>query len=102
MPSLFLRATKLAAVTLCSAVILLGQTNRGSIRGLVRDSSGAAVPGAQVECKNTGTSIAVQSVSSKDGEFIFPALNPGDYQVKVEAPGFRRAASETVRVFVGE
>ncbi|HWC00950.1 MAG TPA: TonB-dependent receptor, partial [Bryobacteraceae bacterium] len=90
------------ATVLCACTTLFGQVNRGSIRGVVHDSSSATVAGAHVECKNVGTSLTVQSISSKEGEYVFPALMPGDYQINVEAAGFRRAASEIVRVYVGE
>ncbi len=61
----------------------------GAISGEVSDSSGAKVPGAQVTAVEATTKYASQVVSSGDGVYSFPALNPGTYTVTVTAQGFR-------------
>jgi hypothetical protein len=61
----------------------------GSISGQVTDSTGATVPGAQVTAVEGTTKYATQVVTSGDGLYTFPALNPGTYTVTVTAQGFR-------------
>ncbi len=64
-----------------------GQTT-GTISGTVTDAGGALVPNVQVSAKNTATGELRTAVTNKAGEYSFPALRPGDYQIKFEATGF--------------
>lgn len=61
------------------------------ITGRVTDMSGAVVPGARIRLRNIEGSLVRNAVSSAIGEFTFPALAPGQYQVRIESPGFRSA-----------
>src|SRR5579863_6448954 len=73
---------------LCFGLPLLGQT-LGDISGRVTDPSGAGVPNA-VRTENT----------SGEGLYTFTSVPPGVYNVRVEHPGFRAAASTNVEVQV--
>lgn len=59
----------------------------GTIRGTVKDQQGLAVPGATV----TATSPALQgdrsTVTDTDGAFLFRAVPPGTYSLKIELSG---------------
>ncbi len=68
-----------------------GQLNQGSLSGHVVDSSGAAVSHAQISAKDLGTGIALTGESNDAGEFRFPALPLGTYDVSVSAAGFKTA-----------
>jgi hypothetical protein len=77
----------------------------GTITGEVRDSSGAAIPGATVTAQNVATNAARTQQSNEVGAFAFPAMPPGSYLVKAELQGFRTAQNsvelhveETLRV----
>src|SRR5262245_9552950 len=63
----------------------------GSIVGVVRDPSGAVVPEARVEVVSDATGLARTIATSAQGDFSFPALSAGGYEVNVEAPGFQSA-----------
>src|SRR3974390_3593172 len=65
-----------------------GQT-LGEITGEVKDQSGAVAPNATVTVTNTGTNAARSTSTNAVGIYSFPSLVPGNYQVKVEAPGFQ-------------
>src|SRR5580700_2881041 len=67
------------------------QTNRASITGTVRDTSGAVVPGVEVTATNTGTNEPTKTVSNQDGIYLIPNLFPGQYSV-----GFKRDGFETL------
>jgi hypothetical protein len=74
----------------------------GSLRGLVTDPSGAALPGVTV----TAASAAVMgghltAVTSEEGLYRFPSLPPGVYEVRMELAGFQAIALSGVRINVG-
>jgi Carboxypeptidase regulatory-like domain len=74
----------LLLVCLWLAPIVFAQTP--SLRGTVKDPSGAAVPGATVQL--TGTGREQRKTTDLNGQFSFPSLAPGQYQVRVTAKGF--------------
>jgi hypothetical protein len=61
----------------------------GSVVGLVQDPSGAAVPDAAITLTNTGTGQVLEDKSDAAGRFTLPNLQPGTYDLKVSANGFR-------------
>jgi hypothetical protein len=65
------------------------QTFRGTILGTVTDSSGAAISGATVTVKNTGTGLVRTVTTDNDGNYSTPELPIGTYSVTVEKPGFK-------------
>jgi hypothetical protein len=64
------------------------QTVTGSITGVVSDSSGAVVPGAQVTASNTGTGVKTEARTNDAGAYTIRFLPIGPYTVSVTAPGF--------------
>jgi LysM repeat protein len=64
------------------------QTFRGTILGTVVDSSGAAIPGAQVVVKNQGTAQTRTTTSGDAGTYTVPELPIGQYAVTVSKEGF--------------
>jgi hypothetical protein len=59
-----------------------------SLRGTVSDAQGAVIPGAVISLQNLDNGASRQTVTNGTGEFAFPQLPPGNYQVRVEKPGF--------------
>jgi len=78
----------LLLVTL-AASRLEAQGSTAAIVGTVTDSSGAAVAGASVQAKNTGTGIAQSVASDSQGRFRFSNLGIGDYEVQSSSTGFQ-------------
>ena len=60
-----------------------------AVQGTVLDASSAAVPDAKVKLTNIRTGITAETVSNATGFYRFSSLAPSDYEVKVEAAGFR-------------
>ncbi len=81
----------LSVALLASPVCADGQLNQGSLSGHVVDASGAAVANAQISARDLGTGISVNNESNDAGEFRFPVLPLGAYDVSVSAPGFKTA-----------
>jgi len=88
------RPRKHAAILLFVACIvcaspLFGQNSNASITGTVTDQTGAVVPGAQMTL-TLGTSGTVRKTTSgQDGNFFFPNLPDGSYELQCAAQGFQ-------------
>ena len=85
-------------LALFAALPLWAQTNKGSISGTVFDQSGAALPGATVTIINLGTSHKIVVQATDKGAYLAPNLDPVEYRIEVEAPGFKKAFVERVKV----
>ena len=93
-----MRALNILAVILLSSVVVFSQTNKGGISGTVIDANGAAVPGATVTVTNLGTNQTTTATTSESGAFTVASLDPVTYSVTVEAPNFKKAVVEKVKV----
>jgi hypothetical protein len=82
--------------------ILVGQasaqTTTGSIYGTVTDQTGGVIPNATVSVANTQTGISQTVQSNGSGNYIFPALVPGDYAVTTRAKGFSAETQSDVHL----
>ncbi len=74
---------------LCFSSFAPAQTITGEITGTVVDQSDAVIPGATVELVREGTSASRVGTTNQAGIFVFPALPPGTYTLKVNSAGFR-------------
>src|ERR1044071_3130734 len=72
----------------------------GEITGLVTDSSGAAVSGANVTVTNKATGATRTITTNSEGLYAFPSLLPGVYQLKVEQSGFKTGQLDNIRLEV--
>ena len=78
-----------ALVLLTMAGPAAGQTTSAQVSGTVTDSSSAIIAGAKVTLLNEGTSEARVVNTNETGNFVFPAVVPGGYRIKIEARGFK-------------
>jgi hypothetical protein len=88
----------LAAVSIGPAV---AQTVNVTIQGRVYDSTGAAIPQANVTAVNTATGLSRSSTATVLGDYQIALLPPGDYTVTAERQGFQKSAKKT-HLDVGE
>ncbi|GAC1651415.1 MAG: hypothetical protein NVS9B15_11630 [Acidobacteriaceae bacterium] len=72
----------------------------GAGGGTVKDASGAVVTGARVTLVRVSTNASLSTVTDGSGSFQFRDLPPDEYQVTVEAPGFKRTSLDHVVVQV--
>ena len=80
----------------------LGQYTTARLSGTVQDNSGAAVPGATVTVEQVGTGYKQQVKSGAAGEYLFPSLPVGEYQLTVEMTGFNTYLQKGIALQVGE
>ena len=77
------------------------QTFRGSIQGTITDSTGAAIPGAQVKVFSPGTGLN-RTVSTNDlGGYVASELPLGTYSITIARDGFRTTTLTNIPVSVG-
>ena len=75
--------------------VALAQT-AGTVTGVVRDSSGGAIPGATVRVINEATGPAQETVSDAEGRYRVDDLAPGQYRLEATLDGFDPAVSRGV------
>jgi len=76
-------------------------TTDGAIGGTVYDSTGAAVPNANVSVQNEGTNAVVNATTDAQGFFRVIHLQPANYTVTISAAGFQEYKAEHTVVTVG-
>jgi carboxypeptidase family protein/TonB-dependent receptor-like protein len=79
-------------------LFLLFQTSRGTVSGVVTDSTGAVVQGANVLLTNSATRVSRASVTNDDGVYRFEAVDLGIYTVKFSASNFSTITKSNVVV----
>src|SRR5262245_57001082 len=83
-----------AGLALAAALIVLApapgvaQTNSGDVSGVVKDSTGAVVPGASVVATHAATGTVVERRTDGQGRFFLPALRTGLWNIGVTLEGF--------------
>jgi hypothetical protein len=73
----------------CTPSLFAQGTDLGTIRGLVTDASGAAVPGAKVVVLDVSTGTTRQTTANSQGDYQIFGLRPGSYKVSVSVPDMR-------------
>jgi len=73
----------------CLPVALFAQ-DTASITGTVTDSSGAAIPNAQVSIQSQEHGITRTTSTNEDGNYLISAVPPGTYQLSIAAKGFKK------------
>jgi Carboxypeptidase regulatory-like domain len=87
----------LALVFLWSGSIpCFAQLFPGRVTGTVRDAQGATIAGATVKLTNPSTGLERTVVTEENGEFNFPELSLGTYQLTVTKTGFNTAVLKDI------
>ena len=89
----------LVAVLMFSATGLLAQGQTGSIAGVVRDTSGAVLPGVTVEASSPALIEKSRTVvTDGQGRYTIVDLRPGTYSVAFTLPGFATVRREGIEL----
>lgn len=88
-------ALLITALTLV-ALPLSAQNPTGTLAGVIKDSTGARVPAAQVVVAGSSSLSKRHAVSEDRGEFRIVGLMPGEYEVTVSKQGFQPARSSVI------
>ncbi|MEP7341767.1 MAG: carboxypeptidase-like regulatory domain-containing protein [Acidobacteriota bacterium] len=93
-----IRSLATLLIALACGIVVIAQTNRGGITGTVSDKNGGVIPNAVVTVTNIGTNQSQKIATSGDGAFSATSLDPVVYRITVEAPGFKKALVDNVKV----
>jgi hypothetical protein len=74
----------------------------GTISGVVTDTTGAVVPGAEVTILNQATGVTRRALTNERGFYNAPNLLPGRYDLAITAPGFTNATEKNLLIGVGQ
>ena len=74
----------------------------GTLTGIVTDSMGAVISGTKVRVVNRETQVASTVLTNETGRYFIPYLNPGNYELRVEAAGFKAYVRTGIMLQAGE
>jgi hypothetical protein len=90
------------AIAFFGCVSLEAQVTTATVYGVLRDSSGAVLPGATVTATHRGTNLSRDTITDERGEFALPALPAGRYTLKIELPGFKTYTNQGLDLGAGQ
>ncbi|MFB3826488.1 MAG: carboxypeptidase regulatory-like domain-containing protein [Bryobacteraceae bacterium] len=89
-------------LALASVPGLQAQDARGDIIGRVSDPTGAVVAGATVRVVRTAANVQNTAITNETGDYTLAFLIPGEYELSVEAAGFKKFVQQGISVRVSE
>src|SRR6267143_1933265 len=81
-PSLF--------IVLWFACAVVGQTETATVSGLVTDRTAAAVSGSEVRLQSVERGAVTTTTTNNAGIYVFPSVQPGQYQITIQKQGFKQ------------
>ena len=97
-----LSITRCFAILGLTAIAALAQgVTEGTVRGIVRDTQGAAMPGATISATSPAAPGNHTTISEADGQYRLLNLSPGVYEIRAEQAGFAKAVRTEVEVRAG-
>jgi Carboxypeptidase regulatory-like domain len=88
----------LAGVVQLLTGLSMAQSTFGEFVGIVKDPSGAVVANCNVTVKNLGTSVTRTAVTDSTGSYTVVNLEPGDYEITMEAAGFQKVTRQNLQL----
>ncbi|HLY97809.1 MAG TPA: TonB-dependent receptor [Candidatus Angelobacter sp.] len=92
----------LMAVFSAGGPMLQAQTNTAAVRVIVKDVTGAVVPGASVVVVEERLGLSVSKSADATGAAFVAALPAGEYSISAEAKGFRKTTQKSVVLTIGQ
>src|SRR5881396_817166 len=89
-------------IALGTTCLSFAQTSTATILGVVRDASGALIPGVSISVKHTESGLTRTAISSERGAYSVPLLPVGAYEITTTMPGFKQAVRTGINLVVGQ
>ena len=91
-----------ASLAIVTCGVVRAQSTTASLIGIVRDPSGAAVPGVDVTAQNVATSFQRSTVTDDTGAYLIPNLPVGGYTVTAQKAGFSKSLQRGITLAVDQ
>lgn len=89
-PGFWLAAILVIVAAMTAGTPVWAQVGNSRIRGVVTDPQGRAIAHARVVLANEETGVKFTTVSDGQGQYVFPEVPLGRYDLSVDAPGFKK------------
>src|SRR5438128_202435 len=92
----------IAVLIVLQPCLAFAQTATGTIVGVVKDTSGALIPGVSIAVKHTDTGQTRTAISSDSGSYNVPLMPVGAYELTTTMPGFKQQVRTGVNLVIGQ
>jgi hypothetical protein len=92
----------LSLICILFSSVALAQVTSATLNGIVSDTGGAAIPGAQVQIQNVGTNLRQATETNDSGLYSVSQLPSGQYRITVQKAGFRKSVQTGITLTIGQ
>src|SRR5438309_3263506 len=82
--------------------LVFAQTSTATILGVVKDTTGALIPGVSITIKHADTGQTRTAISSETGDYNVPLLPVGEYEITTTMPSFKQEVRRGINLVVGQ
>src|SRR5213593_3643964 len=96
--------TAIVALIALPTSLVFAQTSAATatILGVVKDTTGALIPGVSITVKHTETGLTRTAISSETGDYNVPLLPVGAYEITAAMPSFKQEVRRGINLIVGQ
>src|SRR5438552_7736861 len=84
------------------ACFVFAQSPTATILSVVKDTTGALIPGVSITIKHTDTGQTRTAISSETGDYNVPLLPVGEYEITTTMPSFKQEVRRGINLVVGQ
>src|SRR5438876_5042466 len=97
-------ATAIVLLIALPTCMVFAQTSAATatILGVVKDTTGALIPGVSITVKHTETGQTRTAISSETGDYNVPLLPVGEYELATTMPSFKQEVRRGINLVVGQ
>src|SRR2546426_3334731 len=97
-------ATAIVVLIALPTCLVFAQTSAATatILGVVKDTTGALIPGVSITVKHTETGLTRTAITSETGDYNVPLLPVGAYELTTAMPGFKQDVRRGINLVVGQ
>src|SRR5437773_6822279 len=92
----------IAVLIVLQPYLAFAQTATRTFVGVVKDTSGALIPGVSIAVKHTDTGQTRTAISSDSGSYNVPLLPVGAYELTTTMPGFKQQVRTGINLVIGQ
>ena len=95
-------ATAIVVLIALPTCLVFAQTSAATatILGVVKDTTGALIPGVSITVKHTETGLTRAAISGETGDYNVPLLPVGAYEIATTMPGFKQQVRSGINLSV--